>query len=105
MLIQESAEERKTDEKSSEEPVAEASVVAAKFFDEPAVEKIVPISDKSKLIPLAVSEVEFPKLVSEAEVQVDVPSNEDLSLSNVDELLRSLTEAIQDQIIQEEKAH
>lgn len=33
-----------------------------------------------------------------------IPLDEDLSLSNVDKMLRSVTEVIQDQIFQEEKS-
>lgn len=62
------------------------------------------ISDQSELVPLTNFEVEVPEPVFEIEVQLFIPSDEDLSLINMDELLRSVTKAIQDQIIQEEKA-
>lgn len=42
--------------------------------------------------------------MSEAEVQFSIPSDKDISLDNVDELLRSVTKDIQDQLIQEEKS-
>lgn len=42
--------------------------------------------------------------MSKAEVQLSIPFDEDISHANVDELLRSITDAIQDQLNQEDKA-
>lgn len=61
--------------------------------------------DQFELIPPPnLSKVAVSELASEVEFQLSIPTDDDLSLENVDELLKSVTEAMQDQLDQETKA-
>lgn len=76
---------------------AEASASADQIFEEYVV-----LPDHTELIsPPPTFEVAVTEQVSEAEVQLSIPSDDDLSLTNVDELMRLVTKDIQDKLNKE----
>lgn len=96
-------------DKSSEEPSAEALVTEASVSTDHIIEEIfvsfpVDTTYQPELILSIVSAFEIFDPMSEVEAQLVFPSMMTSLLANVDELLRSFTEAIQYQLNQEGKA-